>query len=104
VETQPTGFKDASLRARGWRELQSQLRLIAVVIMDDRATQTQAGQCYLSSSRDCLLPGSGRGHLNATHGSGAWMYCQAPLFFSAFALALALEGEIKARRLAISRR
>ncbi len=106
VETQPTGFNDASLGRAAWRELQTLLGLILIAAffywMLRTRTRSPAVFISLLFALIAYLPASGVVALNAT-AAEHWIYLPSAFFFLAVALEIAaLKEKLTARRLAIS--
>ena len=106
VETQPTGFNDASLGRAAWRELQTLLGLILIAAffywMIRARARSPAVFISLLFAVIAYLPVSGVVALNAT-AAEHWIYLPSAFFFLAVALELAaLKEKLTARRLTIS--
>ena len=106
VETQPSGFNEASLAGAAWRELQTLLGilLIAALIywMVRARKRNPAAFACLSFAVISYLPLSGIVALNASVAEH-WIYLPSAFFFLAVALEIAaLKEKLTTRRLAIS--
>src|SRR5438093_543544 len=106
VETQPTGFNEASLARAAWRELQTLLGLILIAAffywMIRARKRSPAVFISLLFALIAYLPVSGVVALNAT-AAEHWIYLPSAFFFLAVALEIAaLKEKLTARRLAIS--
>src|SRR5438067_202442 len=106
VETQPSGFNEASLAHAAWRELQTLAGLILMAaffywILRARV-RNRAVFIALLFALIAYLPVSGVVALNAT-AAEHWIYFPSAFFFLAVALEIAaLKEKLTARRLAIS--
>ena len=106
VETQPTGFNEASLARAAWRELQTLLGLVLIAAffywMIRARKRSPAVFISLLFALIAYLPVSGVVALNAT-AAEHWIYLPSAFFFLAVALEIAaLKEKLTARRLAIS--
>src|SRR5438477_606668 len=101
VETQPTGFNDASLGRAAWRELQTLLGLILIAAffywMLRTRTRSPAVFISLFFALIAYLPASGVVALNAT-AAEHWIYLPSAFFFLAVALEIAALKEKLAPR------
>src|SRR5438309_10411341 len=106
VETQPTGFNDASLGRAAWRELQTLLGLILIAAffywMLRTRTRSPAVFISLLFALIAYLPASGVVALNAT-AAEHWIYLPSAFFFLAVALEIVELGQkLKSRRSTIA--
>src|SRR5947208_10926790 len=106
VETQPTGFNDASLGRAAWRELQTPLGLILIAAffywMLRTSTSSPELVISLLFALIAYLPASGVVALNAT-AAEHWIYLPSAFFFLAVALEIAaLKEKLAPRRVATS--
>src|SRR2546430_1007442 len=101
VETQPTGFNDASLGRAAWRELQTLLGLILIAAffywMLRTRTRSPAVFISLLFALIAYLPASGVVALNAT-AAEHWIYLPSAFFFLAVAVEIAALKEKLAPR------
>jgi len=102
VETQPSGFNEASLAHAAWRELQTLLGLVLIAAffywMLRARKRNPAVFIALLFASIAYLPASGVVALNAT-AAEHWIYLPSAFLFLAVALEIAgLEEKLKSRR------
>ncbi len=106
VETQPSGFSEASLAQAAWRELQTLLGLVLIVafliwLLRARKRNPAAFVCLLFALI-CYLPVSGVVALNAT-AAEHWIYLPSAFLFLAIAIELtSLTRPLQAQRWAVA--
>ena len=106
VETQPSGFNEASLAHAAWRELQTLLGLVLIAaffywMLRARKRSPAVFICLLFAVIT-YLPASGVVALNAT-AAEHWIYLPSAFLFLAVALEIAgLEEKLKSRRSTIA--